>query len=338
MAFVVKLPCLLLSSSFVHPCSKKKTTNVRKYILSSCLDASLEDPNKHHFLHVNDLTSAQLFHLLQTALDMKQQWKQNGKYQEKWLDGKTLAMIFAKPSARTRISFETGMYLLGGHALCLGEEVGIGKREAVKDVARVVASMNDAMMARLYAHSDLLELARFSKVPVINGLTDYNHPCQIVADALTILEEKKRLHGIKVVYMGDGNNIVHSWLELTSLVQDLEFVCCCPPGYEPNKTLLDLTNRCGRGKASIQHDPWKAVVNADVIYTDVWASMGQKSSLEQRLEIFAPYRVTLDVMKATGNPSVLFMHCLPAERGRECDDQNARTKCHFIILSWTVAE
>jgi len=230
MAFVVKLPCLLLSSSFVHPCSsKKKTTNARKYILSSCLVASLEDPNKHHFLHVNDLTSAQLFHLLQTALEMKQQWKQNGKYQEKWLDGKTLAMIFAKPSARTRISFETGMYLLGGHALCLGEEVGIGKREAVKDVARVVASMNDAMMARLYAHSDLLELARFSKVPVINGLTDYNHPCQIVADALTILEEKKRLHGIKVVYMGDGNNIVHSWLELTSLVQDLEFVCCCPP-------------------------------------------------------------------------------------------------------------
>ncbi|EME32640.1 ornithine carbamoyltransferase isoform 1 [Galdieria sulphuraria] len=282
--------------------------------------SSLADPSKHHFLHVNDLTSSQLSKLLQIALEMKLELKQLGKYRTKPLDGKTLAMIFAKPSARTRISFETGMYLLGGHALYLGEEVGIGKREAVKDVARVVSSMNDTIMARLYAHSDLLELARFSKVPVINGLTDYNHPCQIIADALTILEEKKRLQGVKVVYIGDGNNIVHSWLELTSLVE-LEFTCCCPEGYEPNPTLLDLVNRSHRGKASIEYDPWKAVVGADVIYTDVWASMGQKSSLQQRMEVFSPYQVTMDLMKASQNKDTIFMHCLPAERGRECDDK-----------------
>eukprot|EP00871_Galdieria_phlegrea_P002996 jgi/Galph1/3698/GphlegSOOS_G2320.1 len=291
---------------------------------------SLLEPGKHHFLHVNDLTSEQVNKLLNFALDQKKQLKKEKKYQDKPLMDKTLAMIFAKPSARTRISFETGMFMLGGHALHLGEEVGLGKREAVKDVARVVSSMNDLIMARLFEHSDLLELAKYSKVPVINGLTDYNHPCQIVADALTILETKGKLDGIKVAYVGDGNNIVHSWLELACLV-NIEFVCCCPSGYDPDSRLVDQVNKSQRGTAVIHRNAREAVQGADVIYTDVWASMGQKESLEERMRVFAPFQVTLDLIKATHKPDTIFMHCLPAERGRECDDEVMESSCSKVF-------
>merc|ERR1712087_402926 len=218
------------------------------------------------------------------------------------------------------VSFESGFFRLGGHALCLGEEVGIGKREATKDVARVLASMNDLIMARLYAHSDMLELREYSTVPVINGLTDFNHPCQIIADTLTVEEVlNDKIDGKRIVYVGDGNNIVNSWLEL-ACIAPIDFVCACPPGYEPDASLLATVEKSGVGTATVTHDPKAAVAGADVIYADVWASMQQKDEAEARERIFAPFQVNEALIEATGKAETVFLHCLPAERGREVTD------------------
>jgi len=179
--------------------------------------------------------------------------------------------------------------------------------------------MNDVVMARLFAHSDILELAEYSDVPVINGLTDFNHPCQIMADALTIEELLGSIEGKKVVYVGDGNNIVNSWLEL-ACVTNFDFVCACPPGYEPDAKLLAEVAATGAGTAAIVTDPMEAVVGADAIYADVWASMGQKEEADARAKIFAPYQVNEALMAATGKTETVFLHCLPAERGKETTD------------------
>jgi ornithine carbamoyltransferase len=272
---------------------------------------------KRHFLAIDDWNSEEIKSTLDLALNMKHQ---KAFTKEKPLNGLTMAMIFAKPSARTRISFETGFYKLGGHALLLGEEIGIGKREATKDVARVVSRFNDLIMARLFAHADLLELAAYASVPVINGLTDWNHPCQIMADALTILEHRGSVENCRVVYIGDGNNIVHSWLELARCVP-LEFVCCCPPGYEPNADLVRRAKEAKQSCIEVLHDPKEAVKNADVIYTDVWASMGQKDQIAERERAFAGFQVTMELLQASGRKDTIFMHCLPAERGREVTDE-----------------
>uniref|UniRef100_A0A7S1XGX6 ornithine carbamoyltransferase n=1 Tax=Compsopogon caeruleus TaxID=31354 RepID=A0A7S1XGX6_9RHOD len=181
--------------------------------------------HQRHFLHLDDRTGDEIKQLLNTAIDIKKRIRGDREFSP--LSRKTMAMVFAKPSARTRVSFETGMFLMGGHALHLGQEIGIGTREATKDVARVLSGYNDIIMARLFKHQDIIELANYATVPVINGLTDFNHPCQVMADALTILETLGTLEGVKVVYVGDGNNMVHSWLELASRVP-IDFVCCCP--------------------------------------------------------------------------------------------------------------
>jgi len=180
--------------------------------------------------------------------------------------------------------------------------------------------MNDVVMARLYAHADILELAEYSSVPVINGLTDFNHPCQIVADALTVEEVLGSIEGKKVVYVGDGNNIVHSWLELACIVP-FDFVCACPKGYEPDAELVARVREKGVGTASIVTDPIEGVAGADVIYADVWASMGQKEEADERARIFAPYQVNAELMAATGKESTIFLHCLPAERDKETTDE-----------------
>lgn len=270
-----------------------------------------------HFLHVDDFDSDEIAHALSLAQDVKRRLR-DPTFRP--LDGKTMAMLFAKPSARTRVSFESGVYYMGGHALCLGPEVGVNTREAAKDVGRVLSRFNDIIMARLFAHKDLLELAQVSSAPVVNGLTDYNHPCQIMADALTIIEMRGSLEGAKVVYVGDGNNIVHSWLELASRVP-LNFVCCCPKGYEPDKGTLDRARAASISDISVNHDPPDAVRNADVIYTDVWASMGQKDEISQREKAFSGFQVSKQLMQATGTSNTIFLHCLPAERGRECTDE-----------------
>lgn len=282
--------------------------------------------HQRHFLHVNDWSATEIIHVLDNAIAIKKQIRahREGSSEDgplfRLLAGKTMSMVFAKPSARTRLSFETGMHLMGGHALVLGEEIGIGKREAVKDVSRVLSGYNDLVMARLFAHEDLLELAEYSSVPVINGLTDHNHPCQIMSDALTIKEKRGSIEGAKVVYIGDGNNIVHSWLELASKIA-FEFVCVCPEGYEPSKKFVERAKAAGISKIRISHDPREAVQGADAVYTDVWASMGQKESLKERERAFEGFQINSELMKASGKDKTIFMHCLPAERGREVTDE-----------------
>ena len=268
----------------------------------------------NNFLHVDDLTSDNLQDILDKSSWIKNKFKNNESYLP--FKNKTMAMIFAKPSARTRISFETGFYRLGGHALYLGpNDIGIGKRESVSDIANVLSRFNDIIMARLFSHKHVIELAENASVPVINGLTDYNHPCQIMADIFTIKEKFNSLNEIKVAYIGDGNNIVHSWLEL-SMILPINFNIVCPESFMPDMDLVQKAKNQGISTIEIHHDPYEGVKGSDVIYTDVWASMGQKEETETRRKIFQPYQVNEKLMNATSKET-FFMHCLPAERGVE---------------------
>ena len=271
-----------------------------------------------HFLHISDYSTDALWDILKLAKKLKQKFRNREKY--KIFNNKSLAMIFAKPSARTRVSFETGFEWMGGHALFLGpNDIGIGKREAIKDISRLLSRYNDIIMARLFDHSHILELAENSTIPVINGLTDYNHPCQVMSDIFTIWETRGSLDDLKVTYVGDGNNIVHSWLHLAQKFP-MEFVCACPENYEPNSNTVNGSSGAGISSVSVSHDPTNSVKNTDVVYTDVWASMGQKDEAEMREKIFQPFQVNGYLMAATGK-NTLFMHCLPAERGREVTDE-----------------
>jgi len=271
-----------------------------------------------NFLHVNDLNEDSLNEILDRSSWVKAKVKEESDY--KPLSGKSMAMIFAKPSARTRISFETGFYKLGGHALYLGpNDIGIGKRESVADIGRVISRFNDIIMARLFDHNHILELAEFSSVPVINGLTDFNHPCQIVADLFTIKEHLGRSQDFTISYVGDGNNIVHSWLELAMIIP-FKLNIVCPEDYCPDLNLVNKAKDIGLSDIQIMHDPVKGVENSDIIYSDVWASMGQKEESDLRKKIFNPYQVNKALFNATGKDT-LFMHCLPAERGLEVTDE-----------------
>ena len=270
-----------------------------------------------HFLHISDFSKDELWNMLHLAKEIKTKFHKREDY--KPFKDQSLAMIFAKPSARTRISFETGFTWMGGHALFLGpNDIGVGKREAIKDIARVVSRYNDVIMARLFDHQHILELAEYSDSTVVNGLTDYNHPCQIMADILTVWEHRGNLDDMKITYMGDGNNIVHSWLQLASKFP-MHFVCCGPSGFEPDEKTVGMVEESGISTFELSHDPKSAAHGADVVYTDVWASMGQKEEAAERERIFADFQVNETLMDNTGKET-LFMHCLPAERGREVTD------------------
>ncbi|KAG6608546.1 Ornithine carbamoyltransferase, chloroplastic, partial [Cucurbita argyrosperma subsp. sororia] len=273
---------------------------------------------KKDFLHLSDFDKSTLMKILDRAIEVKAQLK-SGDRTFLPFEGKTMAMIFAKPSMRTRVSFETGFFLLGGHAIYLGPDtIQMGKREETRDIARVLSRYNDVIMARVFGHQDILDLAKYATVPVINGLTDYNHPCQVMADALTMIEHIGKLEGTKVVYVGDGNNMVHSWLLLASVVP-LHFVCACPKGFEPDKNTVEKARQAGISKIEISHDPKEAVKGADVVYSDVWASMGQKEEAEYRRKAFQGFQVNEELMNLAGSKAY-FMHCLPAERGVEVTD------------------
>ena len=273
---------------------------------------------KNNFLHINDYSSDELFAILELAKDLKQKFRNREDY--KIFHNKSLAMIFAKPSARTRISFETGFEWLGGHALFLGpSDIGIGKREAIKDIGRVLSRYNDLIMARLFDHNHILDLASSANIPVINGLTDYNHPCQIMSDFFTIWESRGSLDNLKVNYIGDGNNIVHSWLQLAQKFP-IDFICACPAGYEPDKGTVEKSIEVGLSKITVTNDPFDSIENSDVVYTDVWASMGQKEEAENRERIFKPFQINNSIMSEAGKKAI-FMHCLPAERGKEVTDE-----------------
>ena len=259
---------------------------------------------------------------------VKEKFHQKADYPH--FKNKSLAMIFAKPSARTRVSFETGFEWMGGHALFLGpNDIGIGKREAIKDISRVFSRYNDMIMARLFDHKHIIELAEYSTIPIINGLTDYNHPCQIMTDIFTIWEHLGDIENIKIVYVGDGNNIVNSWLHL-AMRFPMHFVCCCPEGYEPDENTVKIAKEAEISKIEISHSPNEAVKDADVIYTDVWASMGQKDEAEEREKVFQPFQVNSELINNTGKKT-LFMHCLPAERGREVTDEVVEAKYSIVF-------
>lgn len=270
-----------------------------------------------HFLSIAELTKDEIFEIFDLTKELKEKTKRGEPHH--LLKGKTLAMVFAKPSARTRISFEVGMFQLGGHALYLGpNDIGVGTREAVKDVARVLSRYNDGIMARLFGHQDIVELAQYATVPVINGLTDLLHPCQIMADAFTILEHRKTLDNLKVAFIGDGNNVANSWINFASRVP-MKLALAVPEGYDPNPQILANARKTGISEITIHRDPHEAVKNADVVYTDVWASMGQEAEAEQRKKIFRPFQVNEQLMKSA-RPDTYFMHCLPAHRNEEVTD------------------
>ena len=284
---------------------------------------------KRDFIHVTDYSKEEIYDFLDSAIHLKKRINDvNDDYKPFY--GMSLAMIFAKPSARTRVSFETGFFKLGGHALYLGpNDIGIGKREAVKDFGRVLSRYNDMIMERLFEHKHMLELSESATIPVVNGLTDYNHPCQIMADLLTIYEKVDSIDNVKIVYVGDGNNIVHSWLNLASIIP-LDFTCLCPQGFEPDSTTVELAQNASFSNIEITNNVNDAVQGADVIYTDVWASMGQKEESSSRGEIFSNFQVNSQMMNST-KKDTLFMHCLPAERGREVTD-NVMESSNSIVF------
>jgi len=273
---------------------------------------------KRDFLHITDFSTEEIKDIFELAAKVKRYVKEGKEYLP--LKEKTMAMIFAKPSARTRISFETGMTQLGGHAIFLGpNDIGIGKREAIKDIARVISRYDDIIMARLFDHAHILELAEYSSVPVINGLTDLNHPCQVMTDIFTILENKGSLNNLKIAFVGDGNNVANSWINLAARLP-MHFVLASPCGYDPDPEILANAINTGLSTVEIVRNPVEAVKNADVIYTDVWASMGQEAEEEKRMKDFMPFQVNAELMRHA-KPDVKVMHCLPAHRGDEITDE-----------------
>lgn len=264
-----------------------------------------------------DFSSEQIHDLLALAVELKQKQQAGEMYTP--LAGKTLAMIFEKPSTRTRVSFEVGMTQLGGHALYLNSnDLQIGRGETIADTARVLSQYVDAIMIRTFAHSKIEELAHYATIPVINGLTDDDHPCQALADLLTIYEVKKKLKGIKLVYVGDGNNVAHA-LMIAAAKVGMDCTVACPVGYEPKEhyvnEALKVAEQTG-ATITVTHSPEEAVQNADVIYTDVWTSMGQEQESEQRLAVFQPFQVNEQLAKHA-KEDYMFLHCLPAHRGEE---------------------
>jgi len=269
------------------------------------------------FLSIAELTRNEIDEIFSLSQEIRTKLRNGETYHP--LSGKTLAMIFQKPSARTRISFETGMFQLGGHALYLAPtDIGIGTRESFEDVAKVVSRYNDIIMARLFGHDGIEKVAKYSSVPVINGLTDLLHPCQVMADTLTILDHLGRVEGVQVTFVGDGNNLANSWLNFAS-VYPIKLNLAIPEGYDPDEVILENAKK-SESEINIFRDPIAAVKGSDIIYTDVWASMGQEAEAEKRNKIFSGFQVNSELVK-NAKPDVKVMHCLPAHRGFEITDE-----------------
>jgi ornithine carbamoyltransferase len=266
-----------------------------------------------HFLAIPDLSKPELLALFDLAARMKR-----GDYPGKPLAGKTLGMIFAKSSTRTRVSFEVGAYQLGGHALFLSSrDIQLGRGEPIRDTARVLSRYLDGIMIRTYHHADVEELARYSSIPVINGLTDLLHPCQVLADLLTVRETLGGWDGKAIAWVGDGNNMANSWINAAGSL-GFELRLACPKGYEPNTEILERNRK--KARISLTTEPEEAVHGADVVNTDVWASMGQEEEQADRVRAFQGYIVDQKLMR-TASPKAIFLHCLPAHRGEEVSEE-----------------
>ena len=268
---------------------------------------------KKDFLKFSDLTRDEVKDLFKLAAAMK-----SGGYKERPLEGKTLAMIFAKSSTRTRVSFEVGAYQLGGHALFLSaQDLQLGRGETISDTARVMSRYVDGIMIRTFSHSDVEELAAAASIPIVNGLTDLLHPCQLLADVFTMVEEFGTWENRVVAWVGDGNNMANSWLNAAASL-GFELRLACPEGYEPDHEIFEMAKQ--DTEVSIYEDPDEAVKGAHVVNTDVWASMGQEADAESRRLAFSGYSVDEDLMRLAA-PDAIFLHCLPAHRGEEVTDE-----------------
>lgn len=280
---------------------------------------------------LHDLTKEEIEQILKTSELLKFQLLRGQEHPV--LKGKTLAMIFEKPSTRTRVSFEVGMWQLGGYALYLSSsDLQLGRGETIGDTARTLSRYVNGIMARVFAHQTILDLIQYSSVPVINGLSDFSHPCQGLADLFTVYEKKGRLDGLKLAYVGDGNNVAHSLIDGCSKV-GMNIVLACPKGYEPDSKVVALGKKEARKTGSevrVTNDPKEAVKGADIIYTDVWASMGKEKEHSERVKILKPYQVNSKLVKGA-KEDYIFMHCLPAHRGEEVTDEVADSKNSVIF-------
>ena len=273
---------------------------------------------KRDFIAVTDFSKEEIYETFRIAKQLKADVKAGKEHH--YFANETMSMGFAKPSLRTRVSFETGMVQFGGHALYLGpNDISIGKRESVKDISRVISRYNNWIMARLFKHEHMLEMAKHATVPVINGLTDYNHPCQIMADMLTIYEHHGKLEGQKVVFIGDGNNVCNSFLNFASVIP-YHFVLAAPEGYDPDPETLAKAQAAGLSKIEVVRDPIEAAKDADVLYTDVWTSMGQEAERQKRLDDFDGFQINANLL-SHAKSDALVMHCLPAHYGEEITEE-----------------
>lgn len=269
-----------------------------------------------HLLKLSDLSSDEIMKILNLADQLK--YEQKHGISHKILKGKTLAMIFTKSSTRTRVSFEVGMYQLGGNALFLsGNDLQLGRGEPIKDTARVLSRYVDGIMIRTYNQSDVEGLAKYGSVPVINGLTDYCHPCQVLADLMTIREYKGSFKGLKLCFVGDGNNMANS-LIVGCIKLGIKVAIACPAGYLPDAELVKWGK--GQGMLTITESVAEAIADSDVVYTDVWASMGQEQEMEKRRKVFERYQVNAEMMSLAKKDAIV-QHCLPAHRGEEITDE-----------------
>ncbi len=261
--------------------------------------------------------------IIDLALEMKRRQQMGEREVQIVLKNRSMAMIFEKPSTRTRVSFEVAMTQLGGHALYLSpRDMQLGRGETIEDTARVLSRYVDVIVYRAYSHENMVKLAENASIPVINALDNLEHPCQIVADLMTIKEKKGEISGLKLAYIGDGNNVAHS-LMLGSAIMGIDFYMACPEGYEPDEEILAQARKIAHEnntKIIITHDPVEAVKDADVVYTDVWVSMGDEAEKERRLKDFKPYQVNEELVRHAKN-NYIFMHCLPAHRGYEVTDE-----------------
>lgn len=285
-----------------------------------------------HFLAVGDHSEEELRALLEKAIALKEEWEAGGN--KPLLAGKALAMVFQKPSLRTRVSFEMGMEHFGGHAMYIGpSEIGLGKREAISDVARVLAGYVDAVMARVFEHEHVLELAKWSDVPIINGLSDYNHPCQAISDALTIVEHYGMdSKGLKVSYVGDGNNVAVSLMHISAKL-GWDFAIGNPEGYDMPKASIQEAEGFAKESGSTLSffkTPEEAVADADIVYTDTWVSMGQEEEQKKREAVFPAFQVNDKLLKSA-KPTAMVMHCLPAHRNQEITDEVADGKQSLLF-------
>jgi ornithine carbamoyltransferase len=276
-----------------------------------------------HFIDIADFSANKLQNMLELGLKLKAEQKR-GEFRP-LLKNQVLAMVFQKPSLRTRVSFDMAMRTLGGDALYLSpQEIGLGKRESIADISRVLSGYVQAVMARVFEHAHILELAKWSSIPIINGLSDYNHPCQAMADALTILEEFGNLKGLTVSYIGDGNNVAVSLMKVVTIL-GADFRIANPEDYDmPADAVEQCQNfaRLSGGSVTLLREPQAAAEDADVIYTDTWTSMGQEEEAKKREKVFPPYQVNQELL-GLAKPGVIVLHCLPAHRGQEITDEVA---------------